>query len=92
MSLNFNGIGNLKSSEAGFVVPPEITVLNSVNRESNIDNTMENLEPPRSVVPIKITPPPPRFVQEGVPITTAKQPGVRFTVLGSSKQKCEKYI
>ena len=88
----------MKSSEAGFVVPPEITVLNSVNRGSGIDNsdsknivsTMENLEPHQSVAPIKITPPPPRFVQEGVPMATAKAGAVRFTVLGSSKEIYDK--
>ncbi len=98
--MNFNGIGGLKSSEAGFVVPPEITVLSSVNRDSNIDNsasknigsTMENLEPNRTVVPIKITPPPPRFVQEGAPMPTAKPGAVRFTVLGSSKKISDKTI
>ena len=59
---------------------------NGVDNSCAIDKTElppKSLEPPNPYQPpIKVTPPPPRFIQEKIPTTA---PSIPFTVLGSGK-------
>ena len=95
MSVNFSEIGGAipPRSEQGFSEPPEITVINKqgnsvTNNENPLQsaNVNQNMQPTYQPPPIKITPPPPRFVQG-----TTAPPMPAFTVLGAGKMVYQNY-
>ena len=69
--------------------PPITSIIGSLNNGVADPNSIDkrelghtNLGPPNAPpAPIKVTPPPPRFIQENVPKTAP----VQFTVLGAGK-------
>ena len=89
--MDFSGVGGVipPKSDLGYVDPPEITVISRINNgvmDTNI--TQKTVDPNKCLEapnpqqpPIKITPPPPRFIQADPP-TAAPMP---FTVLGAGK-------
>ena len=89
MDFSETGGGIPPKSDLGYIEHPEITVVNRLNNGVSEANTADNIADPNNYLqapnpqqpPIKITPPPPWFVQAKLPIA-APMP---FTVLGAGK-------
>ena len=87
--MDFSGIGGIipPKSELEYREPPEMTVINQLNNggsehrvtESTTDANIGIQPPNPQQAPIKITPPPPRFVQAKLPTAAP----MAFTVLGA---------
>ena len=89
MEFSDTGGGIPPKSDLGYIERPEIPVINRLNNGVSDTNQAHSSADPNSYLqnpnpqqpPIKITPPPPRFVQAKLP-TAAPMP---FTVLGAGK-------
>ena len=91
--MDFGGIGGIfpPQSDSEHREEPRVDMIinslnNGVGNSSSVnknDLVQQSLEPPAPhQPPIKVTPPPPRFIQEKIPTTA---PSIPFTVLGSGK-------
>ena len=89
MDFSETGGGIPPKSDLGYIEHPAVPVINRINNGVSEANTVDNTADPNTYLqapnpqqpPIKITPPPPRFVQAKLPTAAP----MAFTVLGAGK-------